>query len=215
MGFLSTIASLVGCSPSQPREIKVSPVTTEVEHNQYFDEASKLIKPFITVDGVKETPASSRNAQADIARGIALLDAVIVFDPTNWSAWFMIGKARQALGEREKAFQAFSKSYAIQPDHPGVAREYAGACLNLGKAAEAVAAAERAVKLSPSDATHYSNLALAYTIAGKIAEAKNAITKSLEIAPNDQTSLTVRRIIGEIADGKRPQPHNLRELEGR
>lgn len=212
MGLLSTIASLVGCSPSQQSEIK--PITSGVEHNRYFEDACRLIKPFITVDGVKEKPATTSKARADITRGIALLDAVIAFNPTNWSAFFMIGKGQQALGEPEKAFQSFAKSYEIQPDHPGVAREYAGACLNLGKATEAVAAAERAVRLSPKDATHYSNLALAYTIAGRISEAKDAITKSLAIAPNDQTSLAVRRIVNEIADGKRPQPHNLRELEG-
>lgn len=215
MGLLSTIASLVGCAPSQPSATKLPPVASEVEHNRYFEEACGLMKPFITVDGVKAKPATSNKARADITRGIALLDAVIVFNPTNWSAYFMVGKGREAVGEPEKAFQAFAKSYEIQPDHPGVAREYAGACLRLGKATEAVAAAERAVRLSPSDPTHYSNLALAYTIAGRISEAKDAITKSLAIAPNNQTSLAVRRIVNEIADGKRRQPDNLCELEGR
>jgi len=215
MSILSTIASLVGCSPSQSAATKIDPVTDDADHNQYFKEGSGLITPYMRLHGVPEKSTSSNKAKAEIVRGIALLDAVIAYNTNNWAAWWTIGKGYQALGESNKACDAFGKSHAIQRDNADVAREYMFECLNLGRTTEAIAAAEHAVSLSPKDAGLHANAALAYTLAGRIVDAQAAITKSLQIDPNDKISLTLRRIVQEIADGKRKQPRTMRELEGR
>ena len=215
MSFLSAIASFVGCSPSQPAATKVEPVANDADHNRYFQEGSDLIKPYLRLHGVPEKSTSSSKAKADITRGIALLDAVIAYNTNNWAAWWTIGKGYQALGDADKSCDAFGKSYAIQKGNPDVAREYMFACLETGRISEAVSAAEHGVNLLPQDAGLYANLALAYTMAGRIPDAQSAINKSLQIDPADQISLTLRRVIQEIADGKRPQPRTLRELEGR
>jgi len=215
MGLFSTIASLVGCSPSNPPTANVAPVSNDAEHNKYVKEAGDLITPYMRIHGVPEKPTNTSKARADINRGIVLLQAVLVYNPTNWSSWWVMGKAHQALGEAEKACDAFGKSYAIQKENPDVAREYMFECLEIGRTAEAISAAEHAVSLSPKDAGLHANAALAYTLAGRITDAQASISKSLQIDPNDSISLTLRRIVQEIADGRRRQPHTMRELEGR
>lgn len=215
MSIFSTIVSLVGCSPAQTTTTKVEPVTNDADHNRYFQEGSGLIKPYMRLHGVPEKSTSSSKAKAEIARGIALLDAVIAYNTNNWAAYWTIGKGYQALGDSEKACDAFGKSYVIQRENADVAREYMFECLNLGRTTEAISAAEYAVSLSPNDAGLHANAALAYTLAGRIADAQAAIFKSLQIDPNDKISLTLRRIVQEIADGKRKQPRTMRELERR
>jgi tetratricopeptide (TPR) repeat protein len=175
MSILSTIASLVGCSPSQP-------VANDADHNRYFKEGSGLIKPYMLLNGVPEKSTSSSKAKAEIARGIALLDAVIAYNTNNWAAWWTIGKGLQALRESEKSCDALGKAYSLQRENADVAREYAAECLNLGRATEAVSIAEHAVTLSPNNAGLYANLALAYTISGRIADAQSTISKSLQFA---------------------------------
>jgi tetratricopeptide (TPR) repeat protein len=215
MSLFSTISLLVGCSPSQTAATKIEPVTNDQEHNRYFLEGSGLIKPYMRLNDVQGKPADSSKVKAEIARGIALLDAVVAFNTNNWSALWIIGKGYQALGEPDKACDAFGKSYAIQRQNADVAREYMLECLNLGRTTEAVSVAEYAVSISPRDAGLYANLALAYTLAGRITDAQAIISKSLQIDPNDKISLTLRRVIQEVADGKRPQPHTMRDLQGR
>ncbi|GEM_PF-1235016 len=215
MSILSTIASLVGCSPSQSAATKIEPVTNDEEHNKYFLEGSGLIKPYMLLNGVPEKTTNSSKAKVEIARGIALLDAVIAYNTNNWAAWWTIGKGYQALRESEKSCDAFGKAYSLQRENADVAREYAAECLNLGRAAEAVSVAEHAVNLSTKNAGLYANLALAYTISGRIADAQSTIGKSLQLDPNDKISLALRSVIQEIADGKRKQPRTMCELEGR
>jgi Flp pilus assembly protein TadD len=215
VSILSTIASLVGCSPSQSAATKIEPVANDADHNRYFKEGRGLIKPYMRLYGVPEKSTSSSKAKAEIARGIALLDAVIAYNTNNWAAWWTIGKGYQALGEAEKSCDAFGKAYSLQRENADVAREYAAECLNLGRATEAVSVAEHAVNLSPNNAGLYANLALAYTISGRIADAQSTIGKSLQLDPNDKISLALRSVIQEIADGKRKQPRTMRELAGR
>jgi len=215
VSILSTIASLIGCSPSQPAATKVEPVANDADHNRYFQEGGGLIKPYMRLHGAPEKSTSSSKAKAEIARGIALLDAVIAYNTNNWAAWWTIGKGHQALGEAKKSCDAFGRAYSLQRENADVAREYAAECLNLGRATEAVSVAEHAINLSANNAGLYANLALAYTISGRIADAQSTIGKSLQLDPNDEISLALRLAIQEIADGKRKQPRTMRELEGR
>lgn len=127
-------------------------------------------------------------------------------------AYWVMGKAYQALNQSENACDAFGRSFAIQKDNPDVAREYMFECLNLGRTAEAIDAARHGVELSPNDAGLVANLALAYLVGGQIDEAVTAIDKSLKIAPDDKITQDLRTIILEVRDGKRPQPKSLREL---
>jgi tetratricopeptide (TPR) repeat protein len=213
MGFISAIASLLGGSPATSSVAKIPPISNGEEHNRYFTEGADLIQPYLRLLGAPDRKAPSGKARHRLERGIDLLNAVVTYNPTNWSAYWLMGKAYQALDESQKAYDAFGKSYAIQKENPDVAREYMFECLELGKVDEAVPIAEHALSLRPTDGGLHANLAIAYTLAGRIADAQSAIDKALRIAPSDKISLGISRRIQQIADGKRPQPRNIRELE--
>jgi len=213
MGLFSIISAfLSGCSPANPSST-VAPVSNGAQHNQYFKEASELITPYMKIHDVRRQLPDSAKARRDVDRGIALLKAVVVYNPTNWAAWWVMGKGYQAVNETEKSCHAFGKSFEIQKANPDVAREYMFACLETGRTAEAISAAEHAIDISPDDAGLHANLALAYTLAGRIKDAQSAISRSLQIDPSDQISQTLNRRIQEIAQGKRPQPSSIRDLE--
>jgi tetratricopeptide (TPR) repeat protein len=213
MGFISAIASLIGCSQATPSSANVPLISNDTEHNRYFAEGADLIQPYLKLQDASGRSANSREARHQVERGIALLNAVVVYNPTNWSAFWLMGKAYQTLNDHQKAYNSFGKSYAIQKENPDVAREYMFECLELGKTDEAVPVAEHALNLKPTDAGLHANLALAYILAGRIADARSAIDKSLQIDPSDKISLVLSRRIQQIADGKRSPPRNIRELE--
>ena len=216
LSLFSIIVSLTGCSRSQQvTAITVAPVTNDKEHDLYFQEGGDLIKPYMLLADVPSKSASSNEAKANINRGIALLNAVVAYNATNWAAWWEMGKGYQALKETDKACDAFGKSYSIQRENPDVAREYMITCLDLGRNQEAVLVADHAVRLAPNDAGLNANLALAYTLNGQLKDAQSAINKSLQIDPKDQISLTLSNVIQEVTNGRRPQPHKMGDLEGR
>jgi tetratricopeptide (TPR) repeat protein len=218
MGFFSKLVSSFKGTPIQPTApatVTIMPVTNDADHNHYFLTGSEMIEPYMRLHGVPEKSAKSNDARRDILRGMGLLNAVVAYNKDNWAAWWTIGKGWQALGEPDKACDAFAKSYSIQRQNPDVAREYMLECLNLGRTDEAVSAAESALNLSPNDAGLNANLALAYTIAGRLSDAQSTIAKSLQIDPQDKISQNLHRIIKEIIDGKRSQPHNMDDIQGR
>src|SRR4051794_30100545 len=120
-----------------------------------------------------------------------------------------MGKGYQALGESEKACDAFGHSFALQKQNADVAREYMFECLDLGRVQEGVAAAEHAVALEPKEPGLLANLALAYLIAGNNGEAIEKAEEALALDPSDKVTQSVVRVIREVASGKRPQPKKL------
>jgi tetratricopeptide (TPR) repeat protein len=164
--------------------------------------------------GQPRNPTITGRARKDVSHGIELLQAVININPTNWAAYWVIGKGYQTLGKSEEACDAFGHSFAIQKQNADVAREYMFECLDLGRAQEGVDAAEHAAGLEPNDAGLAANLALAYLIAGRNAEALKKAEEALARDPADTVTQAVVRVIREVATGKRPQPRRLKDVDG-
>ena len=203
---------LVGCGKHYPQSETVPVITNNEEHNRYYKQAGELVVPYFRLSDNRGKPSNTRKAQADLRRGIALYTAVLNYAPSNWNACWLMGKAYQSLEEPTNACEAFGKAYALQKDHPDVAREYMFECLKLGRTSEAITAAEHALSLEPRNAGLVANLALAYTVAARTSEALAKVEESLSIDPNDKVTLALRRMIREIAEGKRPQPKTYLDL---
>jgi tetratricopeptide (TPR) repeat protein len=181
------------------------------DHDRVYKAACDIIEPYMRLHGKPEkkvTPA----AVTEIKRAIGMLDAVTTYAPTNWAAFWIKGKAYQAVDDRKAACAEFKSAFDLQDKNPDVAREYMFECLNLGDGAEGLRAAQHAVSLNPSDAGLHANLALALIIAAKPKEALAAIDESLRIDPKDQISQNVRKVVLKIIDGTKPQPRTLGEL---
>ena len=213
MGVLSL---LFGCKkeiPSESQPVAAIAITNDDQHNEVYKRGSQLISPHMQL--LDRNPKITKTVREEVTQGIRDMDAVTAYNPQNWAAFWIKGKAHQVLGEHKAANSAFKASFDIQRENPDVAREYAASCLELGYGAEAVRATEHAIQLAPSDAGLHANLALALLIDGRNTEAKQAIDGALKMAPDDKISRELQRAIDDVLSGKRTQPKTMSDLNNR
>jgi tetratricopeptide (TPR) repeat protein len=209
--LLTLFATLFGLGATA-RSAEPPSVQNADDHNRVYTAACNLIEPYLRLHGKPEKKVS-KNAAAQLRQAIAMLDAVTTYAPANWSAFWVKGKAYQALDDRKAACAAFKSAFDVQENNPDVAREYMYECLNLGDGVEGLRAARHALALNPSDAGLHANLALALVIAAQPREALAAVDEALRIDPRDTISQNVRKVVLKILDGTTPQPRTLGELE--
>jgi tetratricopeptide (TPR) repeat protein len=178
------------------------------EHDAAFKEGSGLVSPHLITAGRVLKPATAAD-RADLKKGIDRLKRVVALNPRNWSAYWFMGKAQEALGEARAAYEALKRSGAIHPYHPDVAREECVALLNLGRASEGLSVARRAVKYNPEDPGLRANLALAELLDGDVAAAESDAVKAQAAAPDDAVTRSLLKVINEVKAGKRQRPKKL------
>jgi len=175
--------------------------------NWRFKEAAKRI-PMVSPGGPLIT-----GQQADEIRGaIAELEGVAVHASESWRTLFMIGKGWQAVGDLQKAYTALRRAHELSTENESVPREFAGLCLDLGLAEEAIQVGLRAASLLPDNHETLGNLACAYIIGGKHSEATRTIDAALKLQPADRANQFLQKAIGDIISGRRPQPACLKDL---
>ena len=158
--------------------------------------------------------AKSENRDAHLRAGIACLDRVLGLSPTNWSAFWVRGKALQSLGQHETAMSSFAGAYALQPGNPDVGREYVLELFETKAFSNAVGISMKLAQDHPTDAGLRANLALAHLLNHDVARAQKTIEEARALDPTDQVTRALKHRIEEIASGRRKQPQSLQELEG-
>ena len=205
--MIGKLIALLTCCKGTAAEVKI---TNGDQHNEVYQRGGDLISPHMRL--LEREPKASKEVRDQVSKGIADLNAVTDYNPTNWAAFWIKGKGYQVLGDQKAAKAEFEKSFSIQKENPDVAREYAASFLELGDGEEAVNATRHAIKLKPDDAGLRANLALALLISGKNEEAKVEITESLRMISTDRISLAVKKVIDEVASGIRKQPKTMADL---
>lgn len=195
---------LSSCSNKEKAITDLSPD----RHNEYYQKGCDLIQPFMVLHG-KEIKSAQKKK---IEEGIMYLDAVTKINPDNWAAFWIKGKAYQALGDSLPAYSEFKSSYSIQKENPDVTRELMIECLNLGKSEEGVQVAKEALNLRPNDSGLNANLALALLIKGDLDEALLRIDKAINLDPSDAINHNVKLFINNVRSGKRKQPKTYYDL---
>jgi tetratricopeptide (TPR) repeat protein len=205
---LKKLLRLLGLgTPEEPARILI---LNDEQHLLVYRQGADLIDPYMLL--LDRKPRFGLRARANIRRGIALLEAVTAYAPGNWPAYWMKGKGYQALGERVAAKREFAAAFAMQKSNPDVAREYGAACLETGDGQEALDATEHAIRLTPNDPGLHANAALALLTLGRYDDATVAVDKAIAMDNGDQISLTVRKLVGAVKAGKRPQPKNMADM---
>jgi Flp pilus assembly protein TadD len=179
------------------------------EQQRLFKDAVGIIQPYMIIAGRERKAVASDDDRARIKEGIALMEEAIKFSPVAWRGLWIIGKAHQALGDKESAYSAFQRAYTLDSTNPDVCREYMHACLATGRGAEAVEAARVGVSRNRQDAGLVANLALALLIGGDLAEAERTCKAAQEMNPEDKITANVLKVISEVRAGKRPRPTRL------
>lgn len=182
------------------------------DHNILFKRGGELIGPYMNL--LDRGAASSKERVQHLRAGIACLDRVLKITPGHWQSLWIRGKAYQALSEHEDARASFASAYAIQPDHPDVAREHVAELLEVHRPAEAVRVARSISTKHPQNAGLRANLAVALLLNGDTGEAQEVVREALHLDPNDQITAALKARIDEVVSGKRTAPKTLKELEG-
>jgi tetratricopeptide (TPR) repeat protein len=180
-------------------------------HDQAYKRAIALIDPHMKLHG--RISRVDERAATDLREGVRYLDIVVGIKPDNWAAWWVRGKAEQALGEHEAAYASFGRAYAINDQNLDVGRELVSECLETGRASEAVRISETLSAKAPKDAGLLANLALAYLVNGQLDEATRAADASLQLDPADVISARLKARIDDVRSGRRAQPKTLGELQ--
>jgi tetratricopeptide (TPR) repeat protein len=183
---------------------------SSIPYEAMFKTAVRTIgKHFVTAG---EKPLGGKKAK-EVAGAIELLEKVIAEAPDWGSALWHHGKGQMALGNHELAYRSFRRAYELEKNADEVSRELAGVCLELGKFDEAVSVVEHAVAIDPRAVDLIGNLALAYLLAGRVADASKSIVAALKLDPSDKINHYLRHVIVGVADGTRPQPNSLADVE--
>jgi Flp pilus assembly protein TadD len=176
-----------------------------------YKRGTSLIDPYMTL--ANRGVAKTDDREAHLQAGIACLDRVLALSPTNWAAFWMRGKALQALGEHPRAVKSFASAYDIQPINPDVGREYVLELLETRAFSEAVSVSQTVVQKHPHDAGLLANLALAQVLDRDVQHASRTIADALVLEPRDPVTMALKRRIEDIAAGRRNQPQSIQELE--
>ena len=182
-----------------------SPMALEKATIQVF------VEPYMALQGRERKNDATR--EKNLRAGIACMDQVVAKSPKSWSAFWVRGKAHQALGDHGSAEQSFQAAYDIKPDEIDVGRELGLEELELNQWGKASRVFQVLVDGHPTDAGMRANLALSFLLDGDPKRAKAEITQARKLEPNDPVSKKVEERIDEVASGKRPQPTSLREIE--
>jgi len=181
------------------------------EYTEVYQRGSDLLGK--NIDLQDQQPIPSEEREAELQEGIRLLQRAIAIVPGSWPAHWLIGKGHQALGDHQRAYEAFRQAASLTQQNADVPRELCLACLDLGKHAEAVAAARFAMQIERFDPGLQANLALALLLAGDINEALDQAEQAAARSPEDEINRNLLVIIREVKEGRRRQPATVAELE--
>jgi Flp pilus assembly protein TadD len=183
----------------------------ESEHNRLYREASSVVFPLIEIHG-KPQPKLTSFQRSELQRGVGLFDQVLIINPRNWAAMWLVGKAYQRLQEFDQALEWFSRAHSVNPVQPDVSREAALAAMELGRPSEAIAFCKKAIEFKPSDPGLLANLALATLLSGDVKGADTIVQDALRRDPSDQITRRLADVCRAVLAGERPCPHHIRDI---
>jgi len=130
----------------------------------------------------------ARNVQGESQRSM-LADAESDFERAidqgydTVDAWFFLGKARQGLGQRGPALEAFRRAHELDPRHHDAAFALGQALFTRGDVAEAAAIFQGILLEDPADAMALAELGRVLTTQNRLDEALAAYERALEREP--------------------------------
>lgn len=187
--------------------------TNAMTQRTAFKRAIDLIEPHMRLAG--RQPSGDGRREADLREGIDCVDAALRLVPNTWAAWWVRGKALQALGDHEAAYESLRRAHEINGIDLDVSRELVAECLETGRATEAVRVAEAMSCREPRNAGMLANLALAYLMDGRLDDAGRAADVASKFDVTDSVIAVVRRRIDDVRTGKWPRPSRLSDLSKR
>ncbi len=124
------------------------------------------------------------------ADSIPLLERLLKEQGESTQALFLLGAARERLGDREQAVATFRRLLELAPDHAPTLNYLGYMWAEQGEnLAEAVAMILRAVALDPDNGAYVDSLGWAYFRLGRYDEARGHLEWAIRLVPDDATIL--------------------------
>jgi adenylate cyclase len=127
---------------------------------------------------------------------IEMADRAVALNPNSYSTWNSRGHVYRIAGLPEEAIRSFERAIRISPEDPRLHATFTAmgfALIELDRFDEAIVAAKKAQRQSPSYPTAYCCLASAFAHLGRDAEARKAAARLLEVDPAFTTSKWIAR----------------------
>jgi adenylate cyclase len=127
---------------------------------------------------------------------IEMADRAVALNPNSYSTWNSRGHVYRIAGLPEEAIRSFERAIRISPEDPRLHVAFTAmgfALIELDRFDEAIVAAKKAQRQSPSYPTAYCCLASAFAHLGRDAEARKAAARLLEVDPAFTTSKWIAR----------------------
>lgn len=112
-----------------------------------------------------------------------LAEQVLAGAPDDASVHFMQGVACLERRDEDRAVSILGKACRLEPDRPDYLAQYARALATVQRMAEACAVADRAMALSPHDASVLASLGVTYMNAHAIDASANALRQAVALSP--------------------------------
>jgi adenylate cyclase len=164
-------------------------------------EAVRLLRLAVSIDdGDPDTIAMAAMTSAymvgDSESEIEMADRAVALNPNSFRAWSCRGQVYRTAGLPEEAVRSFERAIRLSPVDPWLHLAFGGmgaVLIELGRFDEAIVAAKKAQRQSPSYAPACRCLASAFAHLGRDAEAREAAARLLEVDPAFTISAFIAR----------------------
>jgi adenylate cyclase len=165
-------------------------------------EAVRLARLALSVDDGDDAEILARAALtlaymvSDAETEIEIADRAVALNPNSLTAWTCRGWVYRVVGLQEEAVRSFERTMRISPLDPQQHQAFGGmglALVELRRFDEAIVAAKKALRQSPSFPVTYRCLASAYAHLGRDTEAREAAARLLEVDPAFTVSELIAR----------------------
>ncbi len=176
--------------------------------NAKLNKAHELMEPYIFISDKKHKKAKKKKLE----QAIKLYDEVLVLVPDHWVSMFFKGKAYQALGDHENAYQSFKRAFHQQVENKDVLNEYALEAMELGYFEEALETLEEGQNKYQTDLGVRGNYALALIMNNRIDDGLKVLHQVQDIWPNDGITKSIIVIAEKIHSGEATLPSTVSGL---
>ena len=122
----------------------------------------------------------------DYEEAISLAERAVSINPNSASAWRSSGFSFALAGEAERGLLYFQRALRLNPRDPrghGTLTGLALVLIQLGRDAEAIASARKALEFLPNLAAPWRMLTAALALTRRLDEAREALRRVLELDP--------------------------------
>jgi tetratricopeptide (TPR) repeat protein len=181
------------------------------EHNRFVDEAAKLIRGEIHLDGVS-LPSPGWFTRRRLKKAKALYEQAIAINAAGWQSMLWIAKIEQRLGHTREALTWILRAREFEPSNPILAKEAAMTASQLGDQDMAARIADEALAIAPGDAALHVNSGLAHLFAGRNQYALERFREAVRLEPDRRVNHQLESFVAQVISGSVPQPRAEKDI---